>query len=118
MASGGAANLSGIEIWKASATQRIASEETVIQGTESLQVFPNPFSSILTAQISLPEQDQVILQLYNTSGHLLKTMFDGMAEAGKVYEFKFLQQSLPDGLYMMRLSTSKNIYYRKIMLIK
>lgn len=115
VASGGAANLSGIELWKVSSSaQRIAADAE----SALVEVFPNPFSHSLTIRFQLQNSDDVKVELYHPTGTLAKTLYEGRAEAGQLNEVAFQSQTLPDGLYMIRLATPSNVYYKKVMFIK
>jgi glucose/arabinose dehydrogenase/PKD repeat protein len=115
VASGGAANLSGIELWKVnSSSQRIAVEAE----SALVDVFPNPFSHSLTIRFQLPGSDDVKVELYYPTGTLAETLFEGKTEAEQQYEVSFQPHTLPDGLYMIRLVTSTKVYTQKVMLMR
>ncbi|MDQ3290119.1 MAG: GEVED domain-containing protein, partial [Bacteroidota bacterium] len=51
-----------------------------------LDVRPNPFSEKLQVHFTLPQSELVSLKVYNSQGQEVRTLFQGQADAGKVYE--------------------------------
>ncbi len=68
------------------------------------QNYPNPFSSTTTISFGLPEQSEVILEVYNLLGQRIATLVDDVRAAG-TYAIPFEANHLPGGVYIYRLRT-------------
>lgn len=80
--------------------------------------YPNPFSSIISISFSIPTEQKVELNIYNTKGNLVKTIISGKKEAGR-HNFKFDGSHLSSGFYFYRLKTERSgVISRKILLLK
>ncbi|GGF20940.1 Ig-like domain-containing protein [Hymenobacter cavernae] len=68
-----------------------------------LAVYPNPFELEATVDFSLPTEQSYTLDLYNTTGKLVRHLADGTPAAGKQYSCPISSTALDAGLYMVRL---------------
>lgn len=84
-----------------------------------LKAYPNPFSNLLNLEFSLPESSRVTLELYSISGQRINVLFEGNAEAGKLYQFQYLpDERASSGLVLYRLQTQSGIYFGKAVLVR
>jgi hypothetical protein len=76
-------------------------------GFELDQNQPNPFSSFTWISYSLPERSNVLLEIYNVKGELMRTLRKGQQQAGKYsVEWNGLNDSgnqVSPGIYFYRL---------------
>ncbi len=79
--------------------------------------YPNPFNSTTTISYGLPVSGNVSLQMYNPSGRLIKTLFDGYKLSG-IHATTLTANNLPSGLYFVQLNVSDQILTQKVMLIR
>lgn len=80
--------------------------------------YPNPFSTSTTIGIDIPSGgSDVILDVYDTLGRYVTTVFKGRLIAG-THEFNFDGRNLTSGLYIYRLRTSEKVLTKKMILIK
>ena len=83
----------------------------------SLSAYPNPFAKTATVIFTLPADEQrVILDVYDLKGSRIKRMYEGKADANQTLKFEFDGSNLPTGVYLLRLSTSKNVENFKIIM--
>ncbi len=83
---------------------------------------PNPFNATTEIQFTLPASQEVIVELYDISGSLVRTLFSGAAHSGlntlvwngRDNSGKFVSS----GVYFVRLRTKTLSLKRKITLIK
>jgi len=82
-----------------------------------MRILPNPVSNCAMVSFSLPAAASVSLNLYNTLGQLVETVYDGVKTAG-VYEFTLSTQSLPQGTYFIVLETPMVRQKRSFVLVR
>jgi hypothetical protein len=93
------------------------------------QNYPNPFNPSTTIKFALAETQQAQLKVYDILGNEVVTLFNDIAEGGKVYEVEFnshsvsdlsfrLARNLSSGIYFYRLETESRTENRKMLLIK
>ncbi len=102
--------------WSCRYCQRIASPdlpEEVLNNTESKVTFyPNPFSDILKIRINLPEEQNIILKIYNTIGILVFSQKIDVAHGTNVMDIDF--SNLSKGLYIIQTTIGNKTIYDKI----
>jgi hypothetical protein len=86
------------------------------------QNFPNPFNPITTIRFSAPDDMAVHLAVYDASGSLVKTLFDGIARGG-AHEVQWNGRDaagapVSTGVYFYRLQADKQTLTRKMLLLK
>ncbi|MES2730569.1 MAG: malectin domain-containing carbohydrate-binding protein [Bacteroidota bacterium] len=95
-----------------------AEEEALVAAATQLQAYPNPFTDKVTISFTLPETSPAKLEVYNLQGKLVKRLFDGEAEGGKLYELEMDGSGLNNGLYISRLATPAQTESKKIVLAR
>jgi hypothetical protein len=84
-----------------------------------LKSYPNPFTEKLQIEFSLPADAKAKLEIYNLSGQLLATLYDGEVTSGDVRKFEYSATTgVTDGLVIYRLQTSGGIYFGKAVMIR
>jgi len=81
------------------------------------QNYPNPFNPTTIIKYSLPENDKVILKVYNITGSNVKTLVNQQQVAGN-YTVQFNGSDYSSGVYFYRLTTSHGIQVKKMILLK
>jgi len=71
----------------------------------TLEVSPNPFSSVLSASFSLPEENQVTLTLYDLYGRTVGGPMNGSYPGGASTIEWIAPSDLSSGCYFVRLNT-------------
>ena len=86
------------------------------------QNYPNPFNPSTTIKYNLNDNSYVNVAIYNVTGELVKTLFNGLQDKGKnilIWNAKNNEnKSVPGGLYIYSVKTENNIYSKKMMLLK
>jgi len=72
----------------------------------SLHVFPNPAKSLSIIRYSIPVKGNILLQLYDVSGRLTKTLVNENNPAG-IYSLFLNSKSLSAGVYFVILRTKQ-----------
>ena len=78
------------------------------------QNYPNPFNPSTTIKYNLNDNSYVNVAIYNVTGELVKTLFNGLQDKGKnilIWNAKNNEnKSVPGGLYIYSVKTENNIY--------
>lgn len=101
-----------------SGTKKLATVVTPEQLSASFLNYPNPYTDRTTITFSVEKDEQFALEVYDVKGARVRKTEEGMAEAGKVYEFEFSANSLPEGVYFARLTTASGVKTIKMVLKK
>ena len=93
-------------------------EETKIISIYSIdQNYPNPFNPSTKIRFSIPQSEQVIINVFNIQGELIKSLVDRVMEAGN-YQIIFDGSGLASGMYLYRIRAGSFIETNKMTLIK
>ena len=84
---------------------------------ELFQNYPNPFNPSTKIQFNIPDEDRVVLKIFNLMGQEVATLVNKPLAAGS-YTFDFDASKLNSGIYFYKLSTSKYNFVKKMLLIK
>jgi hypothetical protein len=83
-------------------------------------VFPNPFDDFTTLSFNVPETDFTRLRVYDSSGRLVYINSGALAFTGNNEFFwsgtNTLDQPVPDGVYLLRLTYRQNSLTKKVLL--
>ncbi|MEX2189891.1 MAG: ice-binding family protein [Bacteroidota bacterium] len=80
--------------------------------------YPNPFNPSTTIRFTLANDGAALLRVYNMLGQSVMTLFEGNAEAGKMYQVTFDASGLPSGFYVAHLRSGNNQMIRKMLLMR
>jgi hypothetical protein len=84
---------------------------------ELSQNYPNPFNPVTNIKFSIPKSGYASLKLYNVSGKLIETYYQGDIKAG-YYNAEIDGSKLSSGVYFYVLSTNEYSETKKMVLIK
>jgi hypothetical protein len=79
--------------------------------------YPNPFNPETRFSFSLPVGGDVVVELFNSLGELVKVPVKGFYEAGN-HNVVVSGADLPSGVYLYRLSSGVFMGVRKMVLVK
>lgn len=86
------------------------------------QNYPNPFNPNTSIALSMPFSSEITLNVYNTKGQLVKTLFKGNLERGDhsfTWDGKDSKgNSVASGVYFYSVVNAKGTQSRKMMLMK
>ena len=78
-------------------------EITFSQTTDSLSVFPNPFSISTTIHFDIVQNDTITLRVFNNVGQIVRTIFQSTILPSGSYNINLLGDSLVEGIYFVIL---------------
>lgn len=81
-----------------------------------LTVYPNPFTSKITVEFTLPKATNGTITLYNIQGQVIKELYSGniKAKENNVIKINTSDLNLPKGVYLLRLVTDNETMFKKI----
>jgi hypothetical protein len=86
------------------------------------QNYPNPFNPTTIIKYQLPQQQRVTLEIFNTLGQKVKTLVDGIRNAGYYQETwngtNDNSINVATGVYIYRLSAGNFVVSKKMILLK
>ncbi len=81
------------------------------------QNYPNPFNPSTTINFSLPENENVILKIYNVLGQQITVLINEDLERGE-YSYNWNAQNLPGGIYYCQLIVGDSKHVKKMILLR
>jgi hypothetical protein len=87
-------------------------------GTDAINVYPNPFTSQTTVELTFASDKQVIVQLWSVSGKMIQTIYSGDVTSSTPYEYTVDGSPLMPGIYFIRVISGDQVNYAKIELLK
>jgi Secretion system C-terminal sorting domain len=81
------------------------------------QNYPNPFNPITAINYSIPENENVSLEVYNILGQKIMTLMNEYKMAG-YYSINFNAGEFASGVYIYRLTAGRNNSTKKMLLLK
>jgi hypothetical protein len=84
---------------------------------ELLQNYPNPFNSSTNIRVALPDNQDVVLEVYDMIGRRVTTLANGQFSAG-THNFTWDAAGAASGLYIYRLRSGQTIQSKKMLLVK
>ncbi|TGE07682.1 T9SS type A sorting domain-containing protein [Hymenobacter fodinae] len=99
------------------------SQQSAVLAGEATQApvfdaYPNPFTERTVVHFRAAATGAAQLQLYNSLGQVVKTLYSGVAQAGQEYEFTLEGAGLPAGLYTGRLLLDGQVHTLRLVLNK
>ncbi len=96
-----------------------------IQAPQTLslaQNYPNPFNPTTTIRYELPENSDVLLEVYNIAGQKVSTLVSAQQHAGRqevAWNGKDVRgNEMPSGVYLYRLRVNDSVLTKKMMLVR
>ena len=83
----------------------------------NLTIYPNPVTNQSTIEFHVIDQDQISCELINSSGEIVKTMFNQFFTPGD-YKINFDGVNLSNGMYFLRFTNSQTTLTKKFIVNK
>lgn len=81
-----------------------------------LESYPNPTEGVSQVEFKVARAGKAVLEVFDTSGRMVKALYSGEAEAGRTYIRSFDGGALPAGVYLYKLTTPHEYYTEKFMI--
>ena len=85
----------------------VMTEKSVQPLRFSFSANPNPLSRMTTIRYTTPISSRVAIKLYNTTGRLIQTVYNGYLDAGS-YSSTLLTTKISNGIYFLRYEDATN----------
>ena len=82
------------------------------------QNYPNPFNPSTLIDFVVSQSGPATMKVYNLLGQEVATLFDGNADAARIYTARFNASNLPSGLYFYTLRSAGKFETKQMFLIK
>ncbi|MBX2819804.1 MAG: PKD domain-containing protein [Rhodothermaceae bacterium] len=92
-------------------------KETLIPEEYGIVSYPNPFNSLATIKLDLPESGDVVLKVYNVLGQEVQTLITGHKEAG-THQITFEAGSLSNALYIYTVQVNAFTATKTMVLVR
>jgi DNA/RNA endonuclease YhcR with UshA esterase domain len=79
---------------------------------------PNPSNGQSFVTFSVSRAEMSTLEVYDMNGRMVEALFNGIAQPGSDYRFEFNGTSLPNGIYIYRLTAESEVKTEKFMISK
>lgn len=87
-------------------------------GGAAIASMPNPTTGQSNVTFSIAEEGYTTLEVFDMSGRLVDAVFAGNAQPNNEYRFEFDGSSLPNGVYIYRLTTASEVVNDKFMIAR
>jgi hypothetical protein len=106
-------------VWNVTVRPNSASDFILHPSSFILSLSPNPFNARTTVRFSVPESGFARLRVYDLTGKVVATLFEGRVEGGQnVRPTAFDATNLPAGLYLVRLEAGGKSTIKKAVILK
>lgn len=80
--------------------------------------YPNPFNPRTTFSLTVEQEQEVTVEVFSLLGQRVRTLYDGIMEAGETRTFTFEAGNLPSGIYLYRVQGATFTATRQVTLLK
>lgn len=99
-------------------SEGISAEVNTADMASKLSTYPNPTTGPTTIQFVPAQSGNTNLVVMDMNGKIVKTLFDANAVSGETYNIDFNVVSLPNGIYITKLTTNSESIINKIIIDK
>jgi M6 family metalloprotease-like protein len=93
------------------------SGSAVVASKDMATAYPNPFNSIVTIRLNLPEAVKARLEIFNLLGQKVATLADMPLDIG-THNYQWNAESVTSGVYFYKLTAGNHVETHKLMLMK
>lgn len=87
-------------------------------GGMTLDTYPNPSNGPVYVEFTTDKNTLLTLEVIDMSGRVIETVFRQEADAGQRYRTEFDASGLPNGIYITKLTSDKEIKTGKVMITR
>ncbi len=94
------------------------SQGMAAESNSVLSSYPNPTSGPSQVVFMTAETGRTLVEVYDMSGRMVTTLFNAEAQQGEEYRIDFDGASLPNGVYIYKMTTTNETIIDKFMIAK
>ncbi len=94
------------------------SDGNFMETEAEVSVYPNPFTTRATIEFTLTENSDVTLEIYNLVGERVAILYNGQVNAFESQKHTFNAESLPNGIYIYKLTAGEKVFHDRIVLTR
>jgi hypothetical protein len=83
-----------------------------------LTAYPNPFKNITHIEVKLEKNDEVLMQVFNANGALIKDVYRGKLDQGYTHQFDIDGSSMRSGMYFLKMITGDVVLNLKLIIAR
>ncbi len=95
-------------------TQVITVDVIVDEFNVSVVTYPNPMDERFTVEFTVPFDSDVVGGVYDMTGREVLPVFQGRADARRLYQLQYGNLNWEAGTYILMLTVDDEVYYHKI----
>ena len=96
----------------------VASSNETPEGYVLSAAYPNPFNPQTQFTLTVSQRQRVTVVVYDALGRRIASLHNGVLAPNTVHPFAFYAGSLPNGLYVIRVSGETFATARRVILVK
>jgi len=98
-------------------TTGIADFENKITGDGLVEIYPNPFSEYTNIPFKISTPGKVKIELLDMNGSIIRVLLNDNKQSGD-HQLNLEGASIPNGVYLLKLSTTNNISIRQLVRVQ
>jgi len=102
----------------AEAAAKVAAVDEVPEAYRMTSAYPNPFNPQTQFTLTVTEDQQVMVEVYNLLGRRIEVLHDGQLAAGQTYTFSYEAEDVPSGIYLIRVTGEQFVATQRVTLLK
>ncbi len=87
------------------------------EGANSISVFPNPTTNLVTVAFDEISNLPVTIELYDVAGRMVRRLLDSEAQTSASYVFSLNDHVSVPGIYLIKINSAGNVAYKKVVKI-
>ncbi|AKD02354.1 T9SS-dependent M36 family metallopeptidase [Pontibacter korlensis] len=87
-------------------------------GSDVAVSYPNPFTESTNIRFTAQEDGHTVLKVYDITGRVVETLFEGEVERGVTYEHSFKGTGMKNGMYIYRITNGSTTRSGTMLLMK
>jgi N-acetylneuraminic acid mutarotase len=80
--------------------------------------YPNPFNNAISLDLSIPENDGYVIEIYNITGQKVETLYEGNLNRGNHHYNWQVDSNISSGLYFLTIKSTKYFKNYKMIYVK
>jgi PKD repeat protein len=82
--------------------------------SENINVYPNPFKNDINLVITSNKNSSIQIEIFNIEGKIIYSSQQILGIGENLISSKISDKEIPNGIYIMKISTENNVYQQKI----